>query len=213
MVKRMKRIGSIYFLFGFLLVGLSTQAQNTAREVLDQVSTHLLSFKTLQADFSFTLQNIEADIEDSHNGTLVIQGDKFRLKLMGMLVQCDGTTMWNYMEEMNEASILDPEESDLFNPKNIFTLYKEDFAITTLAKSGSIHDIELVPTAAYEDYERIVIRIDYSKKLIREVTYDGTDGNQYIIKITNMIPDISADDRFFIFDASKYPGVEVFDMR
>lgn len=130
-----------------------------------------------------------------------------------MLAQCNGETMWNYLEEMNEASILDPAESDFFNPVNIFTLYKEDFQLKTLSKTGNIHLIELIPSAENDEYTKILISIDVVKKMIREVTYFGGDGNLYIIKISNLIPDLQVDDRFFIFDPAKYPGVEVYDMR
>lgn len=192
---------------------LSSLAQDKSRSLLDDVSTKLLSYNSLQADFSFSLVNEEADIYDTYKGSLVMQAEKFRLKMMGVIAMCNGDKMWNYSEDMNEATIVDPDESEFFNPVNIFTLYKENFKLKTISSKGSIHTIELMPTDDTEEYTRILITIDHAKSLINEVTYFGADDNKYIIKITNVIPNIQVDDRFFTFDATKYPGVSVYDMR
>ncbi|MBT3242628.1 MAG: outer membrane lipoprotein carrier protein LolA [Bacteroidetes bacterium] len=205
-----KIILSIIVLF---VISANLRAQDNAREILDQVSTHLLSYSALQADFSFTLENTEADISDTFEGSMVMQGDKFRLTMMGILALCNGEMLWNYSEDLNEATIVDPMESEFFNPKNIFTLYQKDFDLKTISKKSGSQTIELLPSSENDDYSRILITIDLTKKLIREVKYFGTDDNQYIIEISNVIPDVQVDDRFFIFDASKYPDVEIFDMR
>ncbi|MCK5821799.1 MAG: outer membrane lipoprotein carrier protein LolA [Bacteroidales bacterium] len=196
-------------------IGFSTIAsgQDKSRSILDEVSTQLLAYTTLQADFSFSLINEEADISDTFEGNLVMQGEKFRLSVMGVLALCDGNSLWNYSAELNEATILDPEESDFFNPINIFTLYQQDFELKTINSKGSVHTIELLPKTKNEEYTRIIIIVDNAKKLIRDVTYFGSDGNKYVIHISNVIPNIQIDDRFFIFDTSKHPGVTVYDMR
>lgn len=192
---------------------LPIAAQDDARKVLDLVSKQLLSYQTLQADFTFTLSNEAAGIEDSFEGNLVMEGDKFRLSIMGMLIFCDGETLWNYNEEMNEASISDPDESDFFDPTQIFTLYQKDFTYEVIQTSGAIYDIKLIPKSENQEYEHIILRLDKAKKHILRADYSGTDGNTYLLKITNTIPDIQVDDRFFIFDPEKYPGVTVYDMR
>lgn len=204
-----------FILLLFLIIPFSTllKSQDQTRAVLDEVSTQLLDYSSLQADFTFSLINEEADLSESFSGSLVMQGKKFRLSLMGMLAQCNGEKMWNYSEELNEASIVDPDESEFFNPVNIFTLYKQDFKLKTLSTQASIYTIELIPTKEDEEYSRIILVVDKAKKLIREVTYFGSDGNKYVIKISNVIPNVQVDDRFFNFDPAKYPGVSVYDMR
>ncbi len=207
-----KTIYTFLFLSG-LMLSASAFAQDKARAILDEVSSQLLAYSSLQADFSFSLINEEADISDTFEGNLVMQGEKFRLSMMGILALCNGEMLWNYSEELNEASILDPDESDFFNPINIFTLYKENFALKTLKSQSSIHTIELLPLTENDEYTKIILIVDQAKKLIREVTYYGADDNMYVIKITNVIPEIQVDDRFFMFDKSKYPGATVYDMR
>jgi len=182
-------------------------------KILDKVSGVLQSYDVVQADFNFALENKEADIYDNYDGSLVMQDEKFRLSVMGMLAFCDGKTMWVYMEDFNEASIMDPSESDFFNPKSIFNIYKEDFNLKYLGKEDGLHKIELTPLEDNDDYKLLILKTDPVKNHIKEVFYESHDGNNYIIKIKNMLPDVQVDDRFFMFDKTNYPGVEVYDMR
>ncbi len=206
---------SALFILLFLISGFTCTvfAQDNPRAILDEVSKALTSYKTLQADFSFTLSNKEADIEDTFEGRLVLEGNKYRLSMMGMLILCDGERLWNYMTELNEVSIMDPGDNDFFNPTEIFNLYKKDFKLETLKKAGSEYQIKLTPTASNQEYTNIILTVDQAKKRILGASYFGTDSNNYIITIKNTLTDVQVDDRFFIFDPEKYPGVSVFDMR
>lgn len=211
----MKKKRITWHLTGLLacLSFLPAQAQDEARTILDQVSKTLAGYQTIQADFSFTLSNQEAAIEDTFEGNLVIEGEKFRLKMMGMLILCDGNKLWNYSEEMNEAILMDPDESEFFNPTQIFTLYQKDFALTIQKNAKPVYDILLTPVKDHPDYHKILLRLNAEKNTIVGATYYGKDGNDYLLQIKNTIPNIQVDDRFFIFDPAQYPGSTVFDMR
>ncbi len=203
----------IFLQLTLILGMLAANAQSDPGAILDKVSSTLQSYEAIQADFSFSLENKEADIHDKYEGSLVMQGEKFRLSLMGMLAISDGKTMWVYMEEFNEANIMDPSDSDFFNPKSIFSIYKDDFNLKYLGKENGKDKIELIPKEENDNYKLLILQTDPTKNQINEVFYEGLDGNNYIIKIKNMLTSIQLDDRFFIFDKTKYPGVEIYDMR
>lgn len=204
-----KNIISILLVFATLAVN----AQKDPGAILDKVSSTLQSYDAIQADFFFTLENKEADIFDSYEGSLVMQGEKYRLSLMGMLAISDSKSMWVYMKEFNEANIMDPSDSDFFNPKSIFNIYKDDFNLKYLGKENGLDKIELIPKEENDNYKLLILQTDPVKNQIKEVFYEGLDGNNYIIKIKNMLTEIQLDDRFFIFDKTKYPDVEIYDMR
>lgn len=204
---------SIIFSLIFVCCASFASAQKDAGAILDKVSSQLQSYEVVQVDFAFSLENKEADIFDTYEGSLVMQGDKYRLKLMGMLAISDGKTMWVYMEDFNEANIMDPSDNEFFNPKSVFELYKEDFSFKYLGMEAGMDKIELIPKEENDNYSLLIMKTNPAKNQIKEVFYKGTDGNNYVIKIKNMLTDVQIDDRFFIFDKSKHPGVEVFDMR
>ncbi|TSA38999.1 MAG: outer membrane lipoprotein carrier protein LolA [Porphyromonadaceae bacterium] len=202
-------------LFSIIILPFTLHGQNPAdtKSLMDRVSKKLQSYTTIKADFSFTLSNPEEKINDTHEGSLFMNGSKYRLSIMGILALCDGETLWTVNQELKEANIIDPDENEMFNPKSIFTLYEKHFKYEPVAVAGDKVTVDLVPTGKEETYLKIRMDILKSKDQIDQVTYYSKDGNQYIIKIKSFSSNIPADDRMFIFNINQFPGVKVFDMR
>jgi len=209
----MNKLSIILFSVIILPFALHGQDQADTKSLMDRVSKKLQSYTTLKAEFSFTLSNPEEKIDDTHDGSLLLNGSKYRLNIMGILAICDGETLWTVNEELKEANIIDPDENEMFNPKSIFTLYEKNFKYEPVAVAGDKVTVDLFPTGKDETYSRIRMDILKSKDQIDRVVYFSKDGNQYIIKIKSFSSNIPADERMFVFDAKQFPGVKVFDMR
>lgn len=205
----------IIFVFSVFLLSVTLNAQNQAdtKSLMDRVSKKLQSYTTVKADFSFTLSNPEEKIDDTHEGSLFLNGSKYRLSIMGILALCNGETLWTVNDELKEANIIDPEENEMFNPKSIFTLYEKNFKYEPVAVAGDKVTVDLFPTGTEETYSKIRMEVLKSKDQIDKVIYYSKDGNQYIIKIKSILSNIPADDRMFVFDPQQFPGVKLFDMR
>lgn len=203
----------VFFAMLILPVLLPGQNQSDTKTLMDRVSKKLQSYTTVKADFSFTLSNTEEKICDSHEGSLLLSGSKYRLNIMGIMAICNGETLWTVNEELKEANIIDPDDNEMFNPKSIFTLYDKKFKYEPVTTSGDKTTIDLFPTDPEENYSKIRMDILKSKDQIDQVTYYSKDGNQYIIKIKSLTANVAAEDRMFVFDSSQFPGVKVFDMR
>lgn len=204
----------IFLLFPVLLpLALSGQSQADTKSMMERVSKKLQSYTTIKADFSFTLSNQEEKIDDTHEGSLFLNGSKYRLKIMGILAICDGETLWTVNEELKEANIIDPEENDMFNPKSIFTLYENNFKYEQVSVAGDKITVDLFPAEKQETYSKIRMDVLKSKDQIDKVIYYSADGNQYIIQIKSLSANLPAEDKMFQFDAKQFPGVKVFDMR
>jgi outer membrane lipoprotein-sorting protein len=199
--------------FLFLPVNSNGQHQADTKSLMERVSKKLQSYNTIKADFTFTLSNSEEMINDTHEGTLFLNGSKYRLSIMGVLALCNGETLWTVNEELKEANIIDPDENEMFNPKSIFTLYEKNFRYEPVNVAGDKVTVDLFPTDPNESYSKIRMDLLKSKDQIDQVTYYSKDGNQYIIKIKTLLSNIPADDRMFIYDPKHFPGVKVFDMR
>jgi outer membrane lipoprotein-sorting protein len=201
------------FLTIMLPLALLSQKQTESQSLMERVSKNLQSYTTVKAEFSFTLSNAEESINDTHAGSLLLSGAKYRLSIMGILALCNGETLWTVNEELKEANILDPDDNEMFNPKNIFTLYEKNFKYEAVATSGDKATIDLFPTNPEESYSKIRMDILKSKGQIDQVIYYSKDGNQYIIKIKSFAANVPADEKLFVFDTRQFPGVKVFDMR
>ncbi len=197
----------------FHTLPLMSQDADQAQKLIRKVSTKLQSHKSLQADFNFTLFNPEVDMKDTHKGSLLLHGSKYRLQLMGLLALCNGEALWSINQETKEVYLMDPEENELFDPHAIFNLVEKDFTYQWISQNGSQVTVDLVPRQTDSNYSKIRMVIDQLKEQILKATYFSDDGNQYIIEIRSLIFDPLADDSFFFYDKSKYPGFSLFDMR
>ena len=82
-----------------------------ARKILDRLSSQALADYPVRVSFDYTFESLPENQQNTEHGTLVLQQDKFRLSVGESEVFCDGKTMWNHMESVNEVYISDPEEN------------------------------------------------------------------------------------------------------
>jgi outer membrane lipoprotein-sorting protein len=214
---------SIPILLAFIVLSANLLAQNVkdpkAQEILKGVSAKYKALKSLSATFRVTTLDQKAKVTDTQTGSLIVKGNKYHLNLKGQEVISDGNTSWTYLKESNEVQINDVNNSnaDAVNPVNIFTIYEKGFSsrYTGDKKSGNatVQQVELVPDDAKKSFFKIQINIDKQQKLLTGAKIFDKSGTNYTYSIDkfNMNPD--APDALFTFDKTKYPGVEVVDLR
>ncbi len=197
------------------------QKDKKAKEILDKVSEKTRSFSTISADFSFAMKNVEMDIDEKNEGSIIVKGQKYRVTLpdAGVSVYSDGKTIWNYMKNGNQVTITnaDDEESELMDPSALFTIYERGFDSKYLGekKNGgkTVYQIDLFPNSDEFDVSKITLLIDKSASMIHSAKLFGTDGNLYVIEVKNLVPNKKIADSEFVFDAGKFNDVEVIDLR
>ena len=76
---------SIVFLLFMFLSGTAVKAQTTeaAKKLLDQVSAKIASFKTMQFDFVYVLENRQENIKQETEGSVTVSGDRYKLNFLG----------------------------------------------------------------------------------------------------------------------------------
>ncbi len=210
---------SLFTLF-FLAISLLVSAQNDqkAKSILDQVSSKTKGYPSITADFSFSMKNHAAQIDETSQGKIIIQNNKYKLTLHGVEIYNDGATQWTYMPEIKEVNVsdADSESEGTINPAEIFTIYEKGFRFSYkgegTANSKKTHQIELIPLTQKE-FKNVILEIEQATHQIASATMNGTDGNQYIIKINKMTTQSKYPEASFRFDAQKHTGVSVVDMR
>ena len=207
----------------FLASVFFTQAQQDAKakQILDEVSENTRSFKTISADFVFSMENREMDINERNEGTIKLKGQKYVVDLpdIGVKVFSDGKTLWNYMEDGNQVSISNMEDggSELMDPSTVFTIYEKGFQSKYIGEkttgNETVHQIELFPDTEEFEVSKILLSISQSDKMIKSALLYGTDGNLYGIEIKKMDTQTELPDSYFVFNATDYSDVEIIDFR
>ena len=211
-------------LFSILIfVGSSLMAQQDAKakEVLDKLSQTTKSYKTIQIDFAFTLENKTGSVTETNEGWVALKGKNYRLHMpaMGMDVFCNGTATLSYLTESNEVNISenDPDSEAALNPANLFSIYEKGFNFTYIGEENLAGKtavvIDLVPTDKKKEFTKVKLYVDKVKSQILKAKTFNKDGNAYTLTLKNMKTDQVLADEFFKFDAAKFPKVTVNDMR
>jgi len=205
----------------FIATSVMAQQDPKAKEVLDRLSQTTKSFKTIQIDFSFTLENKKNNVNQTNEGDIALKGKSYKLNMpvFSMEVYCDGITTWSYLTEAKECNITGvEEESDgALSPANIFTIYEKGFNYTYIGEENlagkTVQVLDLFPVDKSKEMVKVRLYVDKVKSQIAKAQTFNKDGNTYILVLKSMKTNVELKDDYFKFDKSKHPGVVMNDMR
>jgi chaperone LolA len=218
----MKRI----FTFLVLAIGIVTLKSNAqatndpeAKKILDGVSTKFKTFKTVKATFTYKVENAAGKALSSKSGSVSMKGTKYRVSIVGQEIFCDGTNVWTYDKAANEVTITKLDNSsNTLTPQKLFTnFYDKDFLykLNGEKKQGAktVQEIEMTPTDKSKPFHKVYVYVDKTGKTLSSTKVLEKAGNRYSYTVNTLTPNGAIDDNQFVFDAKKYPGVEVVDLR
>ena len=137
-----------------LVITVCSFAQSSdpaAKAVLDGVSTKFKTFSTVQAGFTYKVENAAGKALSTKTGTILMKGTKYKVTFSGQQIFCNGTTIWNYDKAANEVTISKLDASSgMITPQKLFTdFYNKDFrcVLNGEKKIGTkvIQEIEMTP--------------------------------------------------------------------
>jgi outer membrane lipoprotein carrier protein len=189
-----------------------------ALEILDAMAKKYKAIPSFEANISYTLTNEVEKINEEFKGKITVKGDKYRLALPEQEVINDGVTVWTYLPDAKEVNIDNFDSgSDDINPSKIYEIYKKGYKYLYLqdkTEAGVVlEEIDLVPEKKDAQFFKIKMLINKKDKSINSWTMFDKSGNRYKYSIAKFNPAVKVDDSFFTFDAKKYPGVEIVDLR
>lgn len=218
-MKKIIALFSISLLFAGTLVSAQSPEVTKAKEILDKVSEVTKSYNSIKADFTFTLENKQADITDSYDGTILISGNKYKADVMNAESYFDGETLWTYLTEVGEVNISNPDPMDemSLSPSNIFSIHENGFRYIFAGNEGrdgkEIQIVDLFPEDRNKPFSRIKLYVNKANNHISKITQIGKDGNNYIIDIKKMETNVPVEPSMFIFSPEDHPEVDVIDLR
>lgn len=205
-----------------LCMGMPSIAQTndpSAKLVLDGVSTKFKTFKTVKANFTYKVENAAGKNLSTKTGSILMKGTKYRVSFGGQEIFCNGITIWNYDKDANEVTISKLDASSgMITPQKLFTnFYDKDFLyiLNGEKKVGAkiIQEIEMTPVDKSKPFHKVYVQVDKTAKTIFSTKVLENAGNRYSYTIASMSTNIPIADTQFLFDKSKYPGVEEVDLR
>lgn len=214
---------TIYIQLAILLLfitGINAHAQTDAeaKTLLNKVSKTYEGYKTIQADFSVSVQ--QAADTYTETGTLWLQSaaGKYRIATNAQDIISDGQTQWMVLKEAQEVQITEADHSGAsISLINIFSFYNTgyNYASAPNERAGNVQlrVVELSPQSKQTPYAKIKLRINASNHQIHDAIVLDKGGARYTYAIKNMKANAYIPPAKFTFKASEYPGMELVDLR
>lgn len=196
-----------------------TKNDPEAKKILDAVSAKFKTFSTVQASFTYKVENAAGKALSTKTGTIIMKGTKYRLSFSGQEIFCNGTTVWNFDKAANEVTINNLDASSgMITPQKLFSnFYDKDFFYTLNGEkkvgSKTVQEIQMTPVDKSKSFHTVYLQIDKAAKTIYSTKVLENAGNRYSYTVNSMKTNIPVQDNQFVFDKSKYPGVIVEDLR
>ena len=207
------KIFFITFCLSVSVFGAYSQ-DSKAGAIIDAMQKKYKSMKTFGASFSYGSDGSAQTLQ----GNITVRGTKYRLKTGGQEIYNNGKEVSTYIKETNEVNISDyePSESDL-NPAKVYTFDKKGFHyvfVQEVKEGGESYEvIEMSPEKKGTQVSKVKIKLNKKDKSVKSWVITDKNGKRQTFKVNKFTPNVAVDDNYFVFDKTKFPGVEVNDLR
>jgi outer membrane lipoprotein-sorting protein len=196
-----------------------TTSDPQAEELLSEISRRASNYLNINAVYTSTLIDLQADMRLDQAGEVWIDGDKYRLVLGDYTIISDGVTVWTVDTEMGECYIDDAEEiaADGMNPAKMFTIWETGFRKVwkgeVMVDGEELVRVDLYPEDEGSSFHTIQVLIDEARLQVAQLTVKGRDGSDVVYLVTSFLTDVEIPIGSFGFDPQAHPGVQLIDNR
>ncbi len=201
-------IAALFFCFAAVSVGF---AQDTkAKALLDQVSAKVKSYDNMFIDFKYGLSNDAAGINQETRGDVTLDGDQYKLNLMGTTQMYDGKKLYTIVPEDEEITIStqDPGDDDAITPSKMLTFFNKGYAykwdIEQNVSGRKIQYIKLTPMDSNSELKSALLGVDVQTKHIYRLIMTQKNESKITITVNAFKTNQPLPRNLFVFDESKY---------
>lgn len=216
----MKIIHTTILIFLLATNGFSQDQQDKkAVEILNGLSKKAKDYKTIEATFTFTQEDLKADDKSVQEGEVKVEDDKYALIIGDYQIYNDGNITWTYDADMNEATkdltedVRDPDSPTFSEMLTLWEKgFKYKFESEKTINGRTYQVINLYPENTEEkNYHTAKMTIDKAKQEIVKIILLGKDGINYTYEIKSFKVNAVLPENTFTFDPSKHPGCDIID--
>lgn len=193
-----------------ITISFNALAQNKANTLLNEVSEKVKSYDNISLDFKYTLENTSENIKQETKGDVVMQGDKYRLNILGVTRLFDGQTLYAISTEDEEVTISsdNDDENDAITPSKMLSFYEDGYSysldITQNINGRKIQYVKLIPIDSNSEIKNLLLGIDAQTKHIYNLIQLGKNGTKTTLVVNSFKTNAPLSKTLFTFDANKY---------
>ncbi|HPF97839.1 MAG TPA: outer membrane lipoprotein carrier protein LolA [Mangrovimonas sp.] len=195
-----------------ILVSLASFSQNDAKAkaLLSEVSAKVKSYNNISIDFKYVLTNLSENINQETRGSVVMQGNKYKLDILGITRIYDGKTLYSISPEDEEVTISKEDGTDpnSITPSKMLSFYEDGFTyqmdILQTIKGRKIQYVKLTPMDSHSEIKQILLGIDAETKHIYNLIETGKNGTRTTLTVNSFKTNEPISPALFTFDESKH---------
>lgn len=187
----------------------TAQDSAKAKTLLDDVHAKIKAYDNIFVDFTYVLNNTEADINQETRGDVTLQGEKYLFNIFGSQQLFDGQKVHTIVPGNEEVTIENKsEDEDALTPSKMLTFYKEGYTYTwdilQNVQGRKIQYVKLVPIDTNAEIKSILMGVDAETKHIYKLIYTGDNSTTTTITVNSFKTNQPLSKTLFTFDESKY---------
>lgn len=202
-----------FLLIIIVLMAFAAKAQN-AEATFKSAVDKLKAYDNIEIAFDYNMINTEAGIFETMDGAGFLQGDAFKLFIMGQVIICDGHTTWTYNSDAEEVMITEVDKSDgSGSPISIIESYYDNISAKFVDEAGAIKKIEVKSLMNNDNFKKIIVTMDVNTLEIKDIHLFDNDETEFVYEIKKFVTNQKLPADFFTFKESDFPDAEIIDMR
>ena len=193
-----------------------SQVDTDAEKLLNKVSENIKSYDNIYINYTYTLNNLEEDINYTNRGSFVTENDNWRFEMLGITRIFDGDKLYTISPDDEEVTISsqNPEDETTITPNKMLYFYEEGyyFEMGSVKYIGNtnfrkkIQYVKLIPMDSDADIKYIDLGIDTEFNQIYEVVETGKNETITTISIVDFEFNVTLNENLFVFDSAEYDG-------
>jgi outer membrane lipoprotein-sorting protein len=195
-----------------ILITLSVNSfsQNKAKSLLNEVSEKVKSYDNISIDFKYVLENTSENIKQETKGDVIMEGEKYKLNILGITRLFNGKTLYSISPEDEEVTISSESnnEEDAITPSKMLSFYEDGYTykldIEQNIQGRKIQYVKLTPIDSHSEINYILLGIDSNTKHIYNLIQVGKNNTKTTLTVNSFKTNEPLSKTLFTFDANKY---------
>ena len=190
-----------------------------AKVILDRIKKNFEKNRSSAVSFDLII-DLVCQKQEKQKGKFIQSGKKFYATSNDQEIYCDGKTVWVYMKDANEVQVNTFDATatnDLMTPQQIIKMYETGeyiYAVTGEEVIGNkkLTNIEFKPKSKNSEYSKIRLGIDKTDNP-DYIKVFSKNSSTFTLVFKEVLFNKAYQNDSFAFNAKKYPGVHIEDLR
>jgi outer membrane lipoprotein-sorting protein len=212
----MRPLASILFFLLLSIMNAYAQNDQEAVKILDKFADNALKAPSISMKFKLITVNQTDNTNDTLEGSVILNKDKYKLDLPDNIVWFNGETSWSYLTAEKEMTITKADKKDntfQSRPSLIFSMYKKGYKNRLIEEKSDSYIIDLYPEDIKSELLRVRLSIGKTLFNLISLEYKRKDGVISTLHVIEYDLTVKPAPDTFIFQTGKYKDIEVIDMR